>query len=97
MNLILTKIKLVKLNYSSTILDIINISSFISARNMKYKIWKEYCNYDIEMIKRHKLIGSLICNYNRIGLLEDLSEDDINSVSAKPCLIFHPRVRLFTF
>ena len=40
----------VKLNYSSKILDIINISSLISARDVKSKIPEEYCDYDIEII-----------------------------------------------
>ena len=80
MNLILTEIKLVKLNYSSKILDI-NISSLISARDVKSKIPEEYCDYDIEIII-YKPIDSCICNYNRI--LENLSEDDINDNS--PCI-----------
>ena len=48
-NHIPTEIKLVKLNYSS-ILDDINISSLISARDVKSKIPEEYCDYDIEII-----------------------------------------------
>ena len=67
----------VKLNYSSKILDIINISSLISARDVKSKIPEEYCDYDIEIINKYNNpIGSRICNYNKI--LENLSEDDIN-------------------
>ena len=43
----------VKLNYSSKILDIINISSLISARDVKSKIPEEYCDYDIEIINKY--------------------------------------------
>ena len=62
-NLILTEIKLrVKLNYySPKILDIINISSLISARDVKSKIPEEYCDYDIEIINKYNNpIGSLV-------------------------------------
>ena len=56
----------VKLNYSSKILDIINISSLISARDVKSKIPEEYCDYDIEIINEHNNpIGSRICNYKQ--------------------------------
>ena len=94
-NLILTEIKL-KLNYSSKILDIINISSLISARDVKSKIPEEYCDYDIEIINKYnKPIGSRIRNYNRI--LENLS-DDIND--NRPCICeshsTHNKVREFT-
>ena len=43
----------VKLNYSSKILDIINISSLILARHVKSKIPEEYCDYDIEIIHKY--------------------------------------------
>ena len=73
----------IKLNYSSKILDIINISSLISARDVKSKIPEEYCDYDIEIINKYNNpIGSRICNYNKI--LENLSEDDIND--NRPCI-----------
>ena len=97
-NLILTEIKLVKLNYSSKILDIINISSLISARDVKSKIPEEYCDYDIEIINKYNNpIGSRICNYNKI--LENLSEDDIND--NRPCICernsTHNKVREFIY
>ena len=40
----------IKLNYSSKILYIINISSLISARHVKSKIPEEYFDCDIEII-----------------------------------------------
>ena len=97
-NLILTEIKLVKLNYSSKILDIINISSLISARDVKSKIPEEYCDYDIEIINKYNNpIGSRICNSNKI--LENLSEDDIND--NRPCICernsTHKKVREFIY
>ena len=49
---------------------IINISSLISARDVKSKFPEEYCDY-IEIINKYKPIGNSICNYNRI--LENLS------------------------
>ena len=82
-NLILTNKIIVKLNYSSKILDIINISSLISARDVKSEILEEYCDYDFEIINKYNNpIGSRICNYNKI--LENLSEDDIND--NRPCI-----------
>ena len=87
-----------KLNYSSKILDIISISSLISARNVKCKIPEEYCDHDTEIINKYnKPIGSRICNHNRI--LENLSEDDIND--NRPCIcernITHNKVREFIY
>ena len=82
-NIILTEIKLVKVNYSSKILDIIAISSHISIRDVISKI-QEYCNYDIKIINNHnKPIVRSICNYNRT--LENLSKDDINDNSQCIC------------
>ena len=86
----------VKLNYSSKILDIINISSLISARDVKFKISEECCDYDIEIINKYNMpIGSHIYSYNRF--LENLSEDDINDYS--PCICernsTHNKVREF--
>ena len=88
----------VKLNYSSKILDIINISSLISARDVKSKIPEEYCDYDIEIINKYNNpIGSRICNYNKIS--ENLSEDDIND--NRPCICernsTHNKVREFIY
>ena len=84
------------MNYSSKILDIINISSLISARDVKSKIPEEYCDYDIEIINKYKPIGSRICNYNRI--LENLSEDDNDN---RPCICernsTHNKVREFIY
>ena len=91
------KIK-VKLNYSSKILDIINISSLISARDVKSKIPEEYCDYDIEIINKYNNpIGSRICNYNKI--LENLSEDDINDNRPRICErnSTHNKVREFIY
>ena len=39
-----------RLNSSFKILDIMNISSLISASDVKSKIPEEYCDYDIEII-----------------------------------------------
>ena len=84
------------MNYSSKIFDI-NIS-LISARDVKFKIPEEYCDYDIEMIdKYNQPIDSHICNYNRI--LENLSQDDIND--NRPCICertsTHNKVREFIY
>ena len=86
------------MNYSSKILDIINISSLISARDVKSKIPEEYCDYDIEIINKYNNpIGSRICNY--IKILENLSEDDIND--NRPCICernsTHNKVREFIY
>ena len=76
------------MNYSSKILDIINISSLISARDVKSKIPEEYCDYDIEIINKYN---------NKI--LENLSEDDINDNC--PCICernsTHNKVREFIY
>ena len=78
-------------------MDIINISSLISARAVKSKIAEEYCNYDIEIMNKYKPMGSHICNYYRI--LENLLEDDINDNS--PCIFernsTHSKVREFIY
>ena len=83
---------------SCKILDDINISSLISARDVKFKIPEEYCDYDIEIINKYNNpIGSRTCNYNKI--LENLSEDDIND--NRPCICerntTHNNVREFIY
>ena len=73
----------VKLDYSSKILDIINISGLLSSREVKSKIPEKYNEFKIEVINKYnKPIGSRICNYNEV--LDNLSEDDINDNS--PCI-----------
>ena len=73
----------VKLNYSSKILDIINISSLISARDVKSKIPEKYCDYDIEIMNKYnKPIApwsSLVLDpgpgfYSRLFLMEKATE-----------------------
>ena len=86
------------MNYSSKILDIVNISSLISAGDVKSKISEEYCNYDIEIINKYnKSMGSHTCNHNKI--LENLSEGDING--NRPCICErnspHNKVREFIY
>ena len=88
----------VKLNYTSKILDTINISSLISSKEVVAKIPEEYYDYKIEVIyKYNKPIGSRICNYNKI--LEGIMEDDINDNSLCICERnnTHRKVREFIY
>ena len=74
----------VKLEYSSKLLDIINISGIISSKDVKSKIPDEYENCNIEVINRYnKPIGSRICNYSKV--LNNLSDGDIINDNG-PCI-----------
>ena len=66
----------VKLDYSSKIIDVINIQSLLSSNKIKSKIPQNYKEYNVEIIYRYnKPIGNRICNYNRF--LENLTEHDV--------------------
>ena len=66
----------VKLEYSSKIIDLINIHSLLSSNKIKSKIPQNYKKHKIEIIhKYNKPIGNIICNYNKF--LENLNEQDI--------------------
>ena len=87
-----------KLEYSSRILDIINVPAIISSKDIKSKIPEEYDKCKVEVIYRYnKPIGSRICNYNKF--LENITEQDIMNNS--PCICErnnnHNKVRDFIY
>ena len=66
----------VQLEYSSKIIDHINIQSLLSSNRIRSKIPHNYKENKIEIIhKYNKPIGNHICNYNKF--LENLTEQDI--------------------
>ena len=88
----------VKLDYSSKILDTINVQSIISSAAVKSKIPIEYEDHKVEIIyKYNKPIGNIICNYNMF--LDSLSKEDIMENS--PCICerdnSHLKVREFIY
>ena len=66
----------VRLDYSTKMIDCINIHSMLSSNKIKSKIPQNYKVGDIKVIHKYNHpIGNRICNYNRC--LENLTEDDI--------------------